>query len=164
MNDDLIVAMAELDEDKVLDLVKEKISGGQTALSIIEQCRKGVERVGEQYSNGAYYLSDLIMSEEIFKEVTEITLLNESGLQDRAIVILGGYPVNEEIREYTGADYCTNDANKVITIFQEASEGLDTKVLIGGNYVDDFVKEHVGADYAAKSASDALKVAGQIFG
>jgi 5-methyltetrahydrofolate--homocysteine methyltransferase len=44
------------------------------------------------------------------------------------------------------------------------AEDLDTKVLIGGNYVDDFVKEHVGADYAAKSASDALKVAGQIFG
>jgi hypothetical protein len=44
MNDDLIVAMAELDEDKALDLVKEKIGASQTALAIIEQCRKGVER------------------------------------------------------------------------------------------------------------------------
>jgi methylmalonyl-CoA mutase cobalamin-binding domain/chain len=212
MNDDLIVAMADLDEDRVLELVKEKIGDGQTALEIIEQCRKGVERVGEQYSNGAYYLSDLIMSEEIFKEVTEIiepyitaniagtqagdvkvimgtiegdihdlgknivsymlraagyqiydlgvdvpperfieairetgsailgvcvlltycigsikkmiTLLNESGLQDQVIVVLGGSLVNNEIKEYTGVDYCTNNANKVITIFKEASEKI----------------------------------------
>ena len=44
MNDDLIAAMADLDEERVLDLVKEKIRGGQTALEIIEQCRKGVEQ------------------------------------------------------------------------------------------------------------------------
>jgi methylmalonyl-CoA mutase cobalamin-binding domain/chain len=212
MNDELIVAMADLDEEKVLELVKDKIESGETALAIIEQCRKGVEMVGDQYSNGAYYLSDLIMSEEIFKEVTEIIepyvphnlasaqadgvkvvmgtiegdihdlgknivaymlrsagyqvydlgvnvppekfisvlketgtsllgvcvlltycigpvkklvdLLEESGLRNQVAVILGGYPVNEEIQEYTGADYCTNDANKVITIFKQAAQKI----------------------------------------
>jgi hypothetical protein len=34
MNDDLILAMADLDEEKVLDLVKEKTGRGQTALEI----------------------------------------------------------------------------------------------------------------------------------
>lgn len=214
MDDALINAIADLDEEKTLDLVREKIKNGETALEIIEQCRKGVEKVGEQYENGNYYLSDLIMAEEIFKEVAEIVephfpiniagnqtsdvkvimgtiegdihdlgknivtyllrsagyqvydlgidlpperfieairetgpailggvcvlltfcigsikklvnLLNESGFRDRTIVVVGGYPVNDEVKEYTGADYCTNDPNRVLSIFKEASERIN---------------------------------------
>lgn len=51
--------------------------------------------------------------------------MNESGFRDRTIVVVGGYPVNDEVKEYTGADYCTNDPNRVLSIFKEASERIN---------------------------------------
>lgn len=206
MKDDLINAMADLDEERALALVKEKLERGETAFEIVEQCRKGVEIVGQRYSEGIYYLSDLIMSEEIFREVMELVepyfpkefsehgtkvvmgtiegdihdlgknimvyllrsvgfrvidlgvdvaperfvraiketgaaimgicvlltfcigsvkkvvdLLKESGLRNDVVVVIGGYPVNEMVKEYTGADYYANDAAKGLEIFKRLS-------------------------------------------
>ncbi|HKL12587.1 MAG TPA: cobalamin-dependent protein [Halanaerobiales bacterium] len=72
MSDQLINAVAELEEEKALNIVQEMIDNGYTPLEIVEYCKKGVEIVGEKYSNQKYFLSDLIMSEEILKEIMEI--------------------------------------------------------------------------------------------
>jgi len=206
MSNDLIDAMANLEEDKAIDIVRKKIENGETAFDIVEQCRKGVEIVGKRYSEGKYYLSDLIMSEAILKEVMDIIephfpkngtcshdgikvvmgtiegdihdlgkniftyllrssgycvydlgvdvppekfieairqtgakivgvcvlltfcigsikklvdLLTETGLRDEVTVVLGGYPVDEQIKEYTGADYVANDAVKGLEVFEQ---------------------------------------------
>ena len=209
MSEDLIDAMANLEEDNALALVKKKLMQGETAYEIVEQCRKGVEIVGKRYSEGTYYLSDLIMSEAIFKEVMDITelhlpkngvetngvqvimgtiegdihdlgkniviyllrssgyrvhdlgvdvppekfietiketganiigvcvlltfcigyvkklvdLLEETGLRDKVTVVLGGYPVDEQVKAYTGADYVSNDGVKALEIFEQISRG-----------------------------------------
>jgi methylmalonyl-CoA mutase cobalamin-binding domain/chain len=207
MKHDLIDAMANLEEDKAIAIVRKKIDDGETAFDIVEQCRKGVEIVGKRYSEGQYYLSDLIMSEAILKEVMDIIephfpkngtdsngtkviigtiegdihdlgkniviyllrssgykvydlgvdvppekfveaiketgakivgvcvlltfcigyvkklvdLLAETGLRDSVKVVLGGYPVDEQVKEYTGADYVSNDAVKALKIFERTS-------------------------------------------
>ncbi|MDD2360741.1 MAG: cobalamin-dependent protein [Syntrophaceticus schinkii] len=209
MSENLIDAMANLEEDNALALVKKKLMQGETAYEIVEQCRKGVEIVGKRYSEGTYYLSDLIMSEAIFKEVMDITelhlpkngvetngvqvimgtiegdihdlgkniviyllrssgyrvhdlgvdvppekfietiketganiigvcvlltfcigyvkklvdLLEETGLRDKVTVVLGGYPVDEQVKEYTDADYVSNDGVKALEIFEQISRG-----------------------------------------
>ncbi|PKM81039.1 MAG: cobalamin-binding protein [Firmicutes bacterium HGW-Firmicutes-14] len=209
MKDDLINAIAELDEEKTLQLVREKVKNGETPLEIVEQCRLGVEKVGQRYSEDMYYLSDLVMSEEILRGVMEILepyfsvpgfkngvkvvigtieddihdlgknivisllrsegfevydlgvdvkpeefvqkinetdtgivgvsvvltfsisyvkklvrLLHETGLRDKVKVIIGGYPVNEMIREYTGADYFQTDAKKAVKLIKRIA-GLE---------------------------------------
>ena len=213
MSNDLIDAMANLEEDKAIDIVRKKIENGETAFDIVEQCRKGVEIVGKRYSEGKYYLSDLIMSEAILKEVmyilephfsnndTEshdgikvimgtiegdihdlgknivvyllrssgyyvydlgvdvppekfieaikktgakivgvcvlltfcivyvkelVDLLIETGLREEVTLVLGGYPVDEQVREYTGVDYVANDAVKGLEIFDRISTSLKT--------------------------------------
>ncbi len=203
MKDDLMNAVADLDEQKALALVKERINEGWTSLEIVEQCRLGVEIVGKRYSQEIYYLSDLIMSEEILRCVMEILapyfpeqrgkngikivmgtiegdihdlgkniiiyllksvgfdvidlgvdiqpevflksiietkahilgisvlltfsinsikkvvdLIDEVGLRDQVTIIIGGYPVNEKIREYTGADYFEKDAMKAVELIK----------------------------------------------
>lgn len=208
MKDDLVYAMANLEEDKAITIVKKKIETGEAAFDIVEQCRKGVEIVGKRYSEGDYYLSDLIMSEAILKEVMEIIephfpkngteskgtkviigtiegdihdlgknivtyllrssgycvydlgvdvppekfveavketgakivgvcvlltfcigyvkklvdLLEETGLRDQVTIVLGGYPVDEQVKEYTGADYVTNDAVRGLKIIEQIAE------------------------------------------
>lgn len=61
--------MAELDEKRVLELVKLALREEKSPLEIVEECRQGLKVVGERYSCGEYFLSDLIMSAEIFQEV-----------------------------------------------------------------------------------------------
>ncbi|CAA7600775.1 Cobalamin (vitamin B12)-binding domain protein [Acididesulfobacillus acetoxydans] len=72
MDEPLELAMGELDEEKVLALVEERIQAGVSPTEIVESCRNGVEIVGRRYSDGVYFLSDLIMSEEIFRGVMRL--------------------------------------------------------------------------------------------
>jgi methylmalonyl-CoA mutase cobalamin-binding domain/chain len=202
MDDELIDAIANLEEEGTMTLVQRMIASGYTAAAIIELCRKGVEIVGQRYKEGNYYLFDLIMSREILKDVIEIVepyfpvkpvqtrakivmgtiqgdihdlgkeivifllrssgyevydlgvdvpprkfvqslketgatilgvcvlltfcigyikelvdLLKREGLRDKVTVVLGGYPVNALVKEYTGADYYSNDAIQGMEIF-----------------------------------------------
>jgi methylmalonyl-CoA mutase cobalamin-binding domain/chain len=92
MNNDLINAIANLDEDKAIALVRKKIENGDTAFNIVEQCRKGVEIVGKRYSEGDYFLSDLVMSGAILKEVMEIIEphLSQTGTESNGIKVIIG--------------------------------------------------------------------------
>ncbi|MEW5783771.1 MAG: cobalamin-dependent protein [Bacillota bacterium] len=65
-------AIAALDIDYATSLVKKYLDEGHPIVDIIESCRIGVEMVGKRYQAGEYYLSDLVMSEAILKEITDI--------------------------------------------------------------------------------------------
>ena len=56
----LVEAIANLDEETTLALVKYQIEAGESPLEIIERCREGVQIVGQRYAEETYYLSDLI--------------------------------------------------------------------------------------------------------
>ena len=77
---DLIAHVVELHEDQVLALVHQRLTGGADPLTIVKECEEGMRRVGEQYEQGRYFLSALIMAGEIFREVMEIV---QPVIQDR---------------------------------------------------------------------------------
>ncbi len=56
----------------MLELVRQRIAAGEDPLKIIEDCNEGIRLVGELYAQGQYYISGLIMSGEIFREVMEL--------------------------------------------------------------------------------------------
>ncbi len=64
--------IADLDEDAALALVRERLAAGDDPLQIIEDCNTGMRLVGQKYETGEYFVSGLIMSGEIFREVVEI--------------------------------------------------------------------------------------------
>ncbi len=89
---ELADALANLDEDKVRRLVREKIDGGVEPMSIVNECRKGMDIVGDRYKNKEYFLSELIVAGEIFKEaVAVIEPLLKAGKQSEPIgrMVLG---------------------------------------------------------------------------
>jgi 5-methyltetrahydrofolate--homocysteine methyltransferase len=73
----MIKAMGDLDEEEVLQLVEGMLASGVEPLRIIEMCREGFDIVGERYEKREFFLSGLILSDEIFKSVME--LLDRSG-------------------------------------------------------------------------------------
>jgi methanogenic corrinoid protein MtbC1 len=189
-------ALRDLDEKKVHALLEEKVKRGVPVMEIVRACNEGMAAVGELFSKGDYFISQLIFSAEILKAVMKrldpllqgaepgkspgkvvigtvrgdihdigknivITLLRgsgfevidlgvdvpaekfvatlkqtgakvlglsallnlaypemkrvvdevaQAGLRDRVKIIIGGAPVNEQVRQFTGADYCALDA------------------------------------------------------
>jgi len=65
-------ALAELDEDRALQLVKEALDEQVAAGDILQACQEGMNQVGSRFECQDYFVSDLIMSGEIFKQVGAI--------------------------------------------------------------------------------------------
>ena len=61
-------ALAELNEQEVARLVKERLDAGDDPVAVLDDCRRGMDIVGERYKAGDYFLSELIVSGEIFKD------------------------------------------------------------------------------------------------
>ena len=72
MSEDLAMAIVELNRDEALDMVKRRCKKGENPLHLLDECRRGMIIVGERYQKGEYFLSELMMSAELFKGVVEI--------------------------------------------------------------------------------------------
>jgi len=83
-------AIADLEEDKVLKLVKEKLDANEDPFKILEACRKGMADIGNQSVEGTAFLTDLIMAGEIFKESMELLMpklvISESEIKGKIVI------------------------------------------------------------------------------
>ena len=70
MNDISLLAQAvgDLEEDKAVTLVTDKLAKGEPALAILEELQAGMNIVGERFESCEYYLSELIYAADIFKK------------------------------------------------------------------------------------------------
>ncbi len=66
----LAQALGDLEEDKTLVLVKDKLAKGEPALSILEELQAGMTLVGQRFESGEYFLSELIYAADIFKKAS----------------------------------------------------------------------------------------------
>ena len=62
--------MADLEEAAVLKLAKEKLDAGENPMAILKSCREGMVLVGKRFEAGDYWVSDLMMSGEIFRQAS----------------------------------------------------------------------------------------------
>lgn len=65
-------AMARLDEKAVLNLVRQGLEQGVDSFTLIAEATAGMAKVGELYKSGRYFLADLIVAGEIFKEMLNL--------------------------------------------------------------------------------------------
>lgn len=68
MHDDLIKGIVELKRDEVAKTVSELAEKGEDPQMLLEDCRKGMSTVGDLFQQGDYYLAELLLSAEIFKQ------------------------------------------------------------------------------------------------
>ncbi len=72
MSESLSSLIAEIEEEKTLGAVRESLSQGAVPLSLVESLRDGMSVVGERFEAKEYFLPDLIMAGEIFKQAIAI--------------------------------------------------------------------------------------------
>ncbi|MDP2931382.1 MAG: cobalamin-dependent protein, partial [Chloroflexota bacterium] len=68
---ELAQALAELNKDRVNQLVEAKLKDGRAPLDIVSELNAGMTEVGERFTAGEYFLSELIYSSHIMKGVME---------------------------------------------------------------------------------------------
>ncbi len=82
--------IAEVEEEKTLEEVRRALEEGTDPLSLVEALREGMSVVGDKYEAKEYFLPDLILSAEIFKEaiaLIEPRLVKENLATKGAVVI-----------------------------------------------------------------------------
>ena len=62
----LKTAMGDLDDDTVMAMVKEALSGGMEDVKrAVQACHEGINIVGDKFSSGEYFVADLIFSGDL---------------------------------------------------------------------------------------------------
>jgi dimethylamine corrinoid protein len=204
---DLVKAMTELDEDAVIAGVKNELTEGVAALEILGRLQQGMEGVGKLYETGDYFLSELIMSADVFStavgqlsaalsagggesktlgtvvlgtvkdDIHDIgknivaTILNCNGFK---VVDLGvDVPIAQFVAavethkpQVVGMCCLLTTAFDIMKETVAAVKGADGKavVLVGGGPVDENVGKYVGADGVCKSAYAAVEACRKYMG
>jgi methylmalonyl-CoA mutase cobalamin-binding domain/chain len=73
MNDltELGQALVDLQEEKVIELVKKKLEVGEDPLDIIKECNAGMVEIGKRFETSEMFISELVMSGAILKTAME---------------------------------------------------------------------------------------------
>ena len=69
--ENLAVAMGELDEDTVKELL-EQVDSVEAANQAMEACQKGMDTVGKLFEEGEYFVGDLIYAGELMTDAVEV--------------------------------------------------------------------------------------------
>jgi dimethylamine corrinoid protein len=91
LTETLTTALVEMREDDVLAAVRAAKDAGAAPADIIAALQAGMKTIGDRYEAGEYFLSELIMSAEIFKRALEELGLDKSAADTgtRGTVVLG---------------------------------------------------------------------------
>jgi len=72
MSSHLTKNLIELEHDQVLSEVEERLNKGDDPMKIFKECKEGMELIGEKYKNKEYFLAELMLSGDLFREAMEL--------------------------------------------------------------------------------------------
>jgi 5-methyltetrahydrofolate--homocysteine methyltransferase len=83
--------LVELQLDECLNIAQEELSKGTDALEILNECQKGMNEIGARFERNEAFISDLMMSGEIFRQISSLLEPHlQAGTQTSGgIVVLG---------------------------------------------------------------------------
>ena len=206
--DALSQAIRDLDEKRVNELVEEKIKAGVPALEIVKICNEGMVSLGDLFSEGVYFISELIFSAEILKGVMKrldpllqatgegssagkvvigtvkgdihdigknivVTLLRGAGFEVVDLGVDVPAPKFVETVRRTGArvlglsallNLTYPEMKAVIEEIAKAGIREQVKIIVGGAPVNEQVRQFAGADYWAPDAVTGVNLCKKIYG
>ena len=206
--DALSQAIRDLDEKRVNELVEEKIKAGVPALEIVKICNEGMVSLGDLFSEGVYFISELIFSAEILKGVMKrldpllqatgegssagkvvigtvkgdihdigknivVTLLRGASFEVVDLGVDVPAPKFVETVRKTGArvlglsallNLTYPEMKAVIEEIAKAGIREQVKIIVGGAPVNEQVRQFAGADYWAPDAVAGVNLCKKIYG
>ena len=86
MKEDLARALVEFKKDIVLGEIMKRLGGGEAPIQLIRELQEGMGLIGQKFESGDYFLSELLMSADLFAKAMEIL---EPKLQETAMDTIG---------------------------------------------------------------------------
>jgi 5-methyltetrahydrofolate--homocysteine methyltransferase len=71
MDDDLVILISELKQKKAIEVTEQRLKAGEDPLKILADGRKAMQIVGRRFSEGTYFIPDLVFSGKILEQVAE---------------------------------------------------------------------------------------------
>ncbi len=151
MSKDLRTALAELDRDAVPMLVAQRLEADDDPLAILGDCRAGMTIVGERFQEGEYFLSELIISAELFKQAVAV-------LEPHLSSVSAQSPVGKVVLATMRGDIHDLGKNLLVTLLR--ARGFEVHDLGEDVPPQEFVNkaQEVGADVVGISALISLAV------
>lgn len=89
--DALANAIAELEDDRIVSLVQERLAAGTPPLEIVSKLQEGMTEVGLRFESGDYFLSELILCGEMMNEAMNELEPHLSGAdeQHKGSIVIG---------------------------------------------------------------------------
>ncbi|HWQ78837.1 MAG TPA: B12-binding domain-containing protein, partial [Anaerovoracaceae bacterium] len=83
--------LVNLDDEALLEEVKKQLDEGVEPAAIIDECQAAMVEIGNLFSDGEMFVSDLMMAGAMFKSVSElvIPLMTEDAGKSAGKVVLG---------------------------------------------------------------------------
>jgi methylmalonyl-CoA mutase cobalamin-binding domain/chain len=72
MSQEIKKAIIDLERDEIASLVNARLEKGEDPLRVLDECREGMNAVGDLYQEGEYFLAELLLSAEVFKAAVAI--------------------------------------------------------------------------------------------
>jgi methylmalonyl-CoA mutase cobalamin-binding domain/chain len=204
---ELANAFRDLDEKRVYTLIDEEIRQGISPFALIDECKDGMELVGELFAEETYYISQLMFSAEILKNVMDrlnpllgeaqqtdslgkvvigtvkgdihdigknivITLLRSSGFEviDLGVDVAAEAfveAIKESRAKVVGMSALLSltypEMKNVVDAIVEAGLRGQVKIIIGGSPVNERVRQFTGADYYGEDAVSGVKLCKEIY-
>jgi methanogenic corrinoid protein MtbC1 len=75
MSDNFVELLADFQEEGVLKLTRQRLESKEDPVKILDDSPKGMEIVGKRFAEGEYFLTELIFSGELLKQINDIVKL-----------------------------------------------------------------------------------------
>jgi len=72
MDRDLVALISELKKKEAIEVTERRLKAGEDPLKILDDGRKAMQIVGARFSEGTYFIPDLVYSGKILGEIAEI--------------------------------------------------------------------------------------------
>lgn len=95
MEENLKTAILSMKRKEAVDLVRKGMEAGANPLAVLKICTDALEEVGRRFEKSQFFLSELIYSGEVFKEISAIlepSLKSHPRQEDSKQVVVFGTP------------------------------------------------------------------------
>lgn len=70
MSEELVNAIADMEEEQALAMVKQQLASGADPIAILDDCRQAMEIVGKRFEQNVYFIPELILAGEMLKDIS----------------------------------------------------------------------------------------------
>ena len=72
MDDEFVSALADLEEEKAIQMAEERLAAGDDPLDVLDDMKEGMAVVGDRFDDGEYFIPDLMYAGEILEQISEL--------------------------------------------------------------------------------------------